>query len=68
MTKDSYSGLHAKCVNQKWSGTDLTEGNVYAILYEAGEENEYFAIIDDNGVNGVFYKERFILTDEPITK
>jgi hypothetical protein len=65
---NNMSNLHAKCINQNYCATDLTEGNVYEVVGEKGELNEYFIIINDNGAKGVYYKERFVITDEPITK
>jgi hypothetical protein len=68
MAKNAYAGLHVKCINQSWCAADLTEGNVYEVITEVGEEKEYFSIIDNNGRTGVYYKERFVITNESVTK
>jgi len=52
--------MNVKCIDQSYCATDLTEGNVYEVISEEGEEKEYFKLVDDNGRTGVYYKERFV--------
>jgi hypothetical protein len=56
--------MKIKCIDQSYCATDLTEGNIYDVISEEGEEKEYFKLIDDNGRTGVYYKERFVIMDE----
>jgi uncharacterized protein (UPF0179 family) len=60
MARDTYSGTHVKCINNSWCAT-LTEGSIYEVIDERGEEHEYFCVINDKGAEGVYYKERFLI-------
>lgn len=59
--------MDVKCINQEWCGGSLTEGKVYDVISEEGEQHEYFKLVNDEGVAGVYYKERFVPVEDGAT-